>query len=286
MTSLDTLVPDIYNVLSEDNDHKVNEENVEATGELFKALLRTRFTKRKEKRGEEVLRFSSLGKKDRQLWYAANKPDTAEKFSSPTLFKFLYGDAIELLLLFLAREAGHDVTHLQHHVAVDGVNGSMDAVIDGIPVDAKSASPFSFKKFQEGGLAFDDPFGYIKQLSGYANALGNTENGGAFLVANKVSGEICVAPVDSMTIEGNPPGPRIAEQREIIALPSPPPRCYPLVPEGKSGNMKLGVGCSYCAFKDECYSDSNGGEGLKKYFYARGPVWLAQVVKEPKVEQA
>lgn len=206
-----------------------------------------------------------------------------------TLFKFLYGDMIEIAMIFLAKEAGHTVTHEQHTVEVDGVLGHTDCVIDGIPVDVKSASSFSFQKFKEGGFKFDDPFGYVAQLSGYCHALsesGDVEGGrGAFLVADKVHGDICLAEIDGYDIRGNPPLPRIQHLRSIIKEPTPPPRCYEDIPEGKSGNRKLGVGCSYCAFKDECWKDANNGQGLRKYIYSRGPVWLTNVAREPKVEE-
>ncbi len=281
---LSTLVEDIYHVLADTNDHEVSEENVESVGEAFKSLLRTRFTKRPEKRGEAVLRFSALGKKDRQLWYMANKPETAETLPPKTLFKFLYGDVIELLLLFLAREAGHDVQDLQKTVEVDGVKGSIDATIDGVLVDVKSASSYSFEKFKSGSYLFDDPFGYVSQISGYANALGSERAG--FLVADKVHGDIAFVEVDKLTLKGNPPEPRITHLKEAIASPAPPPRCYSPIPEGKSGNMKLGIGCSYCPFKDECYKDANGGRGLRKFFYSRGPTWLTEVKREPNVDEA
>lgn len=279
-----TLPEDIYRLLEDDKDHEVSEENVEQAGELFKALLRSRLQKREEKRGEAVLRFSALGKQDRQLWYQANKPETAEKMSGKTLFKFLYGDVLEVLLLFLAREAGHTVEDCQKGVEVDGVKGSIDATVDGILVDVKSASSFSFEKFKSGAYVFDDPFGYIKQLSGYANALGVNRAG--FLVADKVHGDICFVELDDVYIEANQPAPRIKHLREVVNNETPPPRCYEAVPEGKSGNKKLGVGCSYCPFKYDCWSDSNGGVGLRKFWYSRGPVFLTHVAKEPKVDEA
>lgn len=280
-----TLPEDIYHLLDDETDHEVSEANVQWAGEAFKELLRTRLTKRKEVSGEDVLRFSAIGKKDRQLWYAANRPETAEKMPGKQNFKFLYGDAIEVLLLFLAKESGHDVTHEQHEVEVSGVKGHMDAIIDGVPVDCKSASPFSFDKFNDGSFVFDDPFGYIPQLSGYAHAVGSTERAG-FLVADKVHGGICFAEIDEYTIKGNPPAKRIQELRSVLATVHPPARCYPTVPEGKSGNQKLGIGCSYCKFKEECWKDANGGKGLRKFYYSRGPMWLSEVKKEPKVDEA
>lgn len=278
-----TLPEDIYHILSDTTDHEVSEENVQWAGEVFKDLLRTRMKKRVEKRGEEVLRFSALGKQDRQLWYQANMPEKAEKMPGKQNFKFLYGDVLEVLLLFLAKEAGHAVENLQKGVEEDGVKGSIDAEIDGVLVDVKSASSYSFEKFKSGGYLFDDPFGYVSQLAGYANALGKDRAG--FLVADKVHGDICYVEFDKLYIEGNPPGPRIKHLREIIRETAPPKRCYPTVDEGKSGNQKLGVGCSYCPFKEECYKDSNGGKGLRKFFYSRGPVWLTEVKREPKVNE-
>lgn len=283
---LSTLPQDIYDLLSPDNDHEVSEENVQFAGETLKDLLRSRFKKRDERRGERVIVFSSLGKKDRQLWYKANKPEVAEKMHGRQILKFLYGDLVELLLIFLAKESGHDVTHEQARVELDGVGGYTDAVIDGIPVDCKSASPYAYQKFENGGFLFDDPFGYIKQISGYAHVLDNKDNGAAFFVADKVAGDLCIATVDPMTIEMNPPGPRIAQLKKVVAQPEPPARCYDPVPEGKSGNMKLPVGCSYCEFREECHKDANNGQGLRKFYYSRGPVWLTKVVKEPKVSES
>jgi hypothetical protein len=273
-----TLPADIYNLLADTTDHEVSEDNVEWAGEAFKELLRTRLTKKVEKKGEQVLRFSALGKKDRQLWYAANKPEAAEEMPPKAIFKFLYGDVIEILLLFLTKEAGHKVTHEQFEVETDGVKGHTDAVIDGVPVDCKSASSYSFGKFRDGSFVFDDPFGYIPQLSGYAHALGITDRAG-FLVADKVHGDICFAEIDGYTIKGNPPAPRIKHLRGILNSTIPPERCYSDERHGESGNRKLGIGCSYCPFKNECWP------GLRKFYYSRGPVWLTQIKREPNVPE-
>lgn len=286
--TIDTLIEDIYRILDPENHHESNEENVEFAGEALKEILRTRFSKREEKTGDAILRFSSIGKKDRALWYEAHNTPR-EKIPPKVALKWLYGDLIELLMIFLTKEAGHNVTHEQAEVTVDGVKGHLDCVVDGVVVDVKSASSFSFQKFKEGAFKFDDPFGYVAQLSGYCHALsesGDVEGGrGAFLVADKVHGDLCLAEIDGYDIRGNPPLPRIQHLRSIIKDETPPPRCYEDVPEGKSGNRKLGVGCSYCAFKDECWKDANGGQGLRKYIYSRGPVWLTNVAREPKVEE-
>lgn len=283
MPQIETLIEDIYSVLDETTDHTASEENVEWAGEKLKELLRSRLHKRQA--SESNLRFSSLGKPDRKLWYEANMPDVGEPLMPKHSFKFLYGDVLELLMLFLAKEAGHEVSHEQYTVEADGVEGHMDAVIDGVPVDCKSASPFSYQKFVSGDFLFDDPFGYIRQLSGYAHAVDRTDRA-AFFVADKVHGDLALCYLDTETIASCPPKPRIEHLRSVLAAPTPPPRCYPPVPEGKSGNQKLGVGCSYCKFKNECWNDANDGQGLRQFIYAKGPVWLTKVVKEPKVDEA
>lgn len=279
-----TLPEDIYNLFDDNLTHEVSEENIEWAAEVFKDVLRTQLQRREERRGEEVLRFSALGKPDRQMWYQANMPEVAEELPPKAKFKFLYGHVLEILLLFLAKEAGHEVTHLQHEVSVDGVSGHMDAVIDGVVIDCKSASPYSYKKFESGEYIFDDPFGYIQQLSGYANALGKTDRAG-FLVCDKVSGDICFTEINDKIILGNKPEEIVERQKEAISAPKPPTRCYEDTPEGKSGNRKLGVNCSYCPFKFECWKDANNGQGLRTFFYSRGPVFLTTVKNEPRVQE-
>jgi len=278
-----TLPEDIYGILDDDVDHKVTEENVEWAGEVFKEVLRTRLKRREQLSGEDVLRFSSLGKKNRQIWYMANKPECAEKFQGKVKLKFLIGDLYEVLLLFLAKESGHSVEDTQYTVEEDGVEGHIDAVIDGVLTDVKSASPYAFEKFKSNSYLFDDPFGYVNQVSGYAHKKGTRRAG--FFVANKIDGDLCFVELSREDIDANPPAPRIAELRKVLASKEPPPRCYDDVAEGKSGNRKLGVACSYCRFKFECYKDSNEGKGLRVFKYAKGPVFLTKVVKLPKVEE-
>jgi hypothetical protein len=68
--------------------------------------------------------------------------------------------------------------------------------LDGVLVDFKSASSFSFKKFKDGSILNDDPFGYIAQLSSYSEADNNLNAG--FVVIDKTTGELCYCPVDDM----------------------------------------------------------------------------------------
>lgn len=273
MPTLETLVDDIYGLFDPNKMHEPNEENLNQFAENMKNILRTRLASREDVR--DPLRFSALGKPDRQLWYMA-KGYPSEEMTPKTYFKFLYGDVIEALLLFLAKESGHDVQSEQMEIEVDGVKGHIDAIIDGVVVDVKSASPFGYKKFKDHSLIQDDPFGYIQQISGYTDTI-TPGKGGAFLAADKVSGDLTVMNVSSSVIETHPPGPRITHLKEVIARDTPPPRCFEPEPEGKSGNMKLGTQCSYCAFKKDCWP------GLRTFIYSTGPRYLTTVVKVPDV---
>ena len=55
-------------------------------------------------------------------------------------------------------------------LAVHGIKGHRDAVIDGITIDVKSASRYGMQKFKDISYRDDDPYGYISQLSSYVYA--------------------------------------------------------------------------------------------------------------------
>jgi hypothetical protein len=275
--SIDTLVEDIYSLFDPEKDHTVNEEHIEQFGENIKDLLRERLAGRSSE-SRDPLRFSALGKKDRQLWFASRNYET-EELLSKTYLKFTFGDVIEQLLLFLAKESGHEVLHEQAEVEVDGVLGHIDAVIDGHVVDVKSASPFGFRKFETGTLFEDDAFGYIQQLSGYANVLTPDGPNPLFLAMDKVAGDITTLEVPEFVVKDNKPEERIAHLREIISRDTPPPKCYDDVPDGKSGNRKLVAGCSYCGYKKHCW------DGLRGFAYSGTPRYLTKVVREPDVPE-
>lgn len=231
-----------------------------------------------------TLRMSNLGRPDRQLWYQfhPSETDPVEELEPHTHLKFLIGDIYESVLLFLAECAGHEVSDQQAEVEVDGIKGHIDAVIDGHVVDVKSASTFAFKKFKNGTLADDDPFGYIEQISGYSTALGKP---GAFLAGDKQNGHITLLQIPPEDVEGLKIRDRIEHIKEAVKSEVEPDRCYEPQPEGMSGNMALAVGCSYCPFKHRCWADANNGVGIRTFLYSTGPKHLVEVVKEPKVPE-
>lgn len=274
--SLDTLVQDVYSLLESRSlsDAGLVDRYSHTVGEV----LGSRF---KEDTRTPTLRMSNIGRPLRQLWYELNG-NKGEEIRGQTLLKFAYGDATESLLVFLAEAAGHVISDLQEEIEVDGIKGHIDCVIDGVLIDIKSCSAYSFQKFKSGALLTEgnDPFGYVGQLAGYASAKGLPA---AWIAFDKQSGEICVLKLPQEKIDEYDVRSRISLVRSACSSEKPPERCYSDEADGKSGNRKLGVGCSYCAHKFECWKDSNNGEGIKTYIYSTGPRYLTNVIREPNV---
>jgi len=278
----DTLVDDIYKLI----DTKVVAEGVDVEkviedfGENMKSILINNITQHEFDRRK--LRMSNIGKKDRQLWYSFNGYK-GEELMPHTKIKFLYGHLIEEMILALTKLSGHEVTDEQKKVKVLGIRGSMDCKIDGVLTDVKSASPYGFKKFKDGSLINDDPFGYVDQIKGYAHAEKTTDIG--WLVMDKTNGHLTYlkydmedeskwywAKINFFSIVD-----RIKNIKNIVKGIKPPKKCYEPVADGKSGNMKLPVGCSYCSYKYECW------DNLRTFIYSNGPKYLTSVAREPNV---
>lgn len=248
-------------------------------------MAEQRFSKPQEPRG--YLSLSALGTTcERKLWYKINKTNSGEVLPAEALLKFFYGDMIEELVLTLAAVSGHKVSGMQTRMDVHGIKGHRDAVIDGMTVDVKSASPHAFKKFKEGNLREDDPFGYISQLSSYVYAgkddpeVTNKTHGG-FLVIDKVNGHICLDIYD-FTKEMETKEQEVTHLKKMVAETEPPERGFEPVPQSTKnpeGNKKLPTACSYCDFKKECYP------GLRKFIYSDKPVFLTEIVKKPMVPE-
>jgi len=279
--TIETLVEDIYGLFNEDGGHKSDPKRIEELGHNLSRMVEQRLA---EVRGDSYLRMSNLGKGDRQLWYDIKGGVPSDTLSAHTRIKFLFGDILELLLIFLAEESGHVVTHKQEEVNVDGVVGHLDAVIDGVVVDCKSASSPSFKKFQAGGLQDNDPFGYMEQLAGYVEATPDA-SGGGFLAIDKQLGHICFDYYDRDVLDTYRIRERISDIREVLASDTEPDHCYTPVDDGASGNQVLGTNCSYCPHKFRCWRDVNDGFGLRTFLYSNGPRYFTTVIKEPRVQE-
>jgi len=282
MKSIDTLVKDIYNLFNPDEismDEKEIDKHINEFGDNIKEHLKASLFEKE--RDKSNLRLSAIGRPDRQIWYDVNLNDKAQPFTSPTKIKFLYGYILEELLIALSKIADHKVTDTQKELEVEGVKGHQDCMIDDVLIDCKSTSPRGFEKFEKGDLIRDDPFGYIAQISAYAE--GNNVDKAAFLAINKQSGEICLSPVHSLEMINA--GDRVKYLKSMVNNKYPPNRCYSDVKEGASGNKRLGTSCLYCNHKRECWKDVNNGHGLRVFNYARGYRYLTKVEKIPDVPE-
>jgi hypothetical protein len=276
--SIDTLVEDIYALFTNDS-YVPNDDNVQQFGKRLSHHVANRLS---ENARPPSLRLSNLGTPcNRKLWYTVNTPEESEPLPPEVRIKFLFGDILEELLLFLAQEAGHLVEGQQDEVHVGDVVGHRDAVIDGRLVDCKSASSYSFKKFQANGLREDDPFGYLVQLGAYLHgssgeSIVRERDLASFLVIDKQLGKITL---DTYAKDDTDYEQMVDDKRAMLAQPEPPPRAYKAEPDGKSGNMGLGVTCSYCPFKAKCWPD------MRTFLYASGPKFLTKVVNVPRVPE-
>ena len=282
--TIHTLVDDIYRLMeTKEAEESVDvEAEIELFGENMKSLMRTEFG-RKRTTDRRTLRLSNIGRDDRVLWNVVNGTEK-EEIKPATYIKFMYGHLIEEMLLFMTRMAGHEVSDEQRVCEVEGIKGHMDCKIDGLVVDVKSASSFGFKKFKDGTLAMDDAFGYVDQIKAYAHACGETEFG--WLAMDKANGHLAVLKYDledtQVPIHEHIKGDireRIKHVKEMVKGDEPTELCTETVPDGKSGNKKLGIKCSYCQYKKHCYPE------LRAFAYSYGPKFLSEVVNEPRVQE-
>lgn len=284
--SINTLVADINATLREDKKFSqggldglvdsLSKTFVERLGEKNEVL--THGSKKPAAEGSGVLRMSNFGTKcDRKLWYTVNRPDAKEALLAHTRLKFLYGDIVESLVLSLAKEAGHSVEGEQDELVLDGVVGHRDAVIDGLLVDVKSANSRSFSKFK--AVEFDDTFGYMDQLNLYLEAsqrdpLVKIKKAGGLLAVDKELGHLHLRLVPKDNTDWPS---KIADRKAMVGRRDLPDRPYKDVPDGLSGNRKLGTMCAYCQFKNTCWPE------LRTFVYSSGPVFMTKVVREPNV---
>ena len=269
--SIDTVVEDLYRLL--ENGKVVEADSVK---ELASALAETIAKRLVHDERKPHIRMSMIGMPLRKFWYTMKEPEK-EVFSGKQLLNFLYGDILEDIVLWLVKESGHSVTDRQKKVTVDGVDGSIDAIIDGQLVDVKSASPKSYIKFESGKLADNDSFGYLGQLAGYNEVLKTITP--SFLAINKATADVCLYQPD---VDFDLPSATqlIADKKKAIDSDVPPDiKCYKDKAEGASGNRVLHTNCNYCVHKFKCW------DGLRQFNYSTGPKFFTVVEKEPKVEE-
>lgn len=261
----------------------ISHEAAEEFGKELADIIVARLSESRAKDG--TLRVSNLGRCTRQLWYEAHGELDPEELRPETRIKFLYGDLIETMLLFLAKVAGHTVERQQEEVDINGIKGHIDGVVDGVLVDVKSASGRAFQKFKENTLEENDSFGYMEQIAGYSRGLGGLDV--AFLAMNKETGALALTPFSADYLASIIDVGQLAEDcKNAMVSDNPPERPYEPEPHGKSGNMTIPKApCHYCSRKQECWNDANDGFGLRTFLYSTGPTHFTHIENEPKTPE-
>jgi len=287
--SIDTLIPDIYKLFTDGviSSEALLEHYSKMVAEGLRDSLKQGLEGRKPR-----LRLSAIGKPSRKLFYELTEAPK-EQLLGKTLLLFQYGHILEALILYLAKEAGHTVEDEQGEVSFEDIKGHMDARIDGVKIDVKSASPFGFKKFRNGSIREDDLFGYIPQLASYQQSdKKNPNEDGAFLAVNKVNGDMCLCKFSAAELAAVDISGHVDRQKAVQAqidagdTETEPERCYAPIPDGtKSANLMLDTGCTFCDFKIYCWRDSNDGFGLRAFSYYNKTKYLVHVDKEPRVDE-
>jgi hypothetical protein len=299
--SIDNLCNDIYSVLMHEHKGEVSsralEEFYESSGLALRKAVESPDRAPRENGVFYASELQDLVVCPRKSWYKINAPESAETLMPHVRIKFLYGDMIESLIVFLAEQAGHPVHYTQEVVehTLPGtdvrIRGRIDGVIDGYMTDVKSASPYAFNKLKSPDYdPATDMFSYDLQVNFYATHFDDegkpelTERDEQRLIlVDKQSGTLAQrrVPRNERRLEG-------AKENAVLVTSSAKapgmgdhtsyPDAIGQVPT-THGNIKLATYCSYCAFKSRCWSDN--GVKLRGFAYSNGPVYMTKVNKVP-----
>ncbi len=288
MAHISTLVADINNLLEKGK--KIDDADYAELGKELADVVQRALLRQEDRINNSAVRVSNVGKPCLlQVWRREHEPEKATSLDGKTALKFMYGNLIETIVLFLAEQSGHNVFLRQFPVEIGDITGHIDCIIDGQLVDVKSASGYSFQKFKNHEVPKDDLFGYMAQLSLYHAGIFNLAHAefeidpeyASFLAVNKETGEILLDTYDGMSKLGEQ-WINYAENQFVPTVTQetvPLDHLQPLVPFGKSGNMQIAVPCRYCEFKSTCFP------GLRTFQYSNANIHLATIVEEPKVPE-
>ena len=253
-------------------DTNVSLSSLDAFVEECKEAAKRQLSREK---GDWRIRMSGIGRPVCQQ--ILDKRGIKEEMEYNSMFRFLFGDFTESILMLVMREAGVDIVDYQKPVELEiaghKVKGTLDVIIrDEVGVekvwDIKSASDWAFKnKFTNYGgyekMKEDDPFGYLMQGFLYSEASGLPFGG--WIVVNKSSGEVAVVEAADWSGEDKKHYLQLAENRiQILAQDDPEfVRIKDVFKTHKkdgtvirTGNKVLARQCQLCGFRKHCWPDA------------------------------
>lgn len=236
----------------------IDDSWIEEAGEEFKQALRKQLSPHDR---DFRLRMSNIGKPICQLQHGAMGTEAKRK-SYNFKIQMMIGDAVESITNVILKIAGANITGGKNLVEMDigpvTVKGEDDIEIDHKIYDVKSCSPYAFdNKWSKGyaGLKADDAFGYIGQLTGYAQAQGK-ELGG-WIVVNKSNGCVAVVEADVSQAEKDLNLFNMKDTARRISEGAPLDRQFEPIPDKfrnkPTGMKRLPMSCGFCDYTASCW---------------------------------
>ena len=256
--------------------------------EACAGALNTQFN---EQDNDFRLRMSNAGRPLCQL-QMQSKNTKSEAPSYDFKMRMIMGDLLEALVIAIIKASGIKVknTHKKVEYKIDkntSISGEFDIELDDGIYDIKTVSPFAFEHKFKPDDAYDrikksDSFGYVAQGHGYAMAAKKPFKG--WIALNKSTGEITIAEAKNTKQEREDTHDKLCATSKSLHNERPFKRCFSDVKEvfykKETGNRTLGLECSYCPFKHECWKKLE----FKKQLPSKGKnpkwVWYTHITKE------
>ena len=255
--------------------------------DLSRKALEKHFTRKKE---DFRLRMSNVGKPLCQLQMQA-KGVEPEKPSHDFIVRMIIGDMLEALVIVLLKAAKIEVKSQHQKVSLGvgdrQIEGEYDIELDDGIYDIKSVSPFSFTTKFNADNGYDkikqsDSFGYISQGHGYGMAANKPFKG--WIAINKTTGEIVFTDAKHTDEEKKEVYSKIYNNSVALLEEKPFERCFTDVEEvyysKPTGNRTLGIECSYCPYKHDCWDNLEFRRQLPSK--GKNPKWTWYTKIDPK----
>ena len=255
--------------------------------ELSRKALEKHFTRKEE---DFRLRMSNVGKPLCQLQMQA-KGVEPEKPSHDFIVRMIIGDMLEALVIVLLKASKIEVKSQHQKVSLGvgdtQIEGEYDIELDDGIYDIKSVSPFSFTTKFNADNGYDkikqsDSFGYISQGHGYGMAANKPFKG--WIAINKTTGEIVFTDSKHTDEEKKEVYSKIYNTSVALLDEKPFERCFTDVEEvyysKPTGNRTLGIECSYCPYKHDCWDNLEFRRQLPSK--GKNPKWTWYTKIDPK----